>query len=689
MTDQSSCKRSFFKEYLFYRIGTLKGNLLICIVLNLLGLPFFALGHLHISSAQLNGTGVNRDFFGYASFCGPMCVYAVMIMAVAGAAASFSYCNQKELTDTLGVLPLTHRERFWGDFLGGYAANAAPFIPCALIAVILFAVTQKNYDVIAAKAGGEPAENCIAFIVGLSLTLLFTYTFGYIISVLVTSIFGRFMFAEIFSVIGVIVSTALIMGVSGSFLNEMTGIDAVNGHKLYAMPLGPLFGEAGESLSGAGAFRDLHGSKTEFFTDFIILKPLNIVIFTVAAAALTILAYYISKSRKQERVGKIVVHGAAFRGMALLTAAAAVMVTVFFNIEKEILPSFFVGAAIGAVIMIVFEVIRRPRVKEISRTIIGYAGTLICCYGLCMLFRGTGAFGLRYINAAPEEIEYIDVGVNFSSDGQLYGGSYKLTEKNDIQQFTEKHNSILKTYGNWMCSGNGFVVKYKFTDGATLIRGYSIWDYVSDTPIISMINNLYSLEGYPKALCSFMTDGSSIEECTAVIEGAYGSIFVPADKRSEFLKTFSSEIIENYSADAETCGMVSVAFEDAKNNDRSVNIPIQKNYTKNIECLRDFTDSGSEDDGNTLALTLSKEYSHNDKDFFGLNIQIYKKDLNDELVKELFSLLKRRDDPGMDIAGDSRKVSVSSMDHVSYYVPASAEKRVTEIMIELAEMAAQ
>lgn len=235
MTDQSSCKRGFFGKYLRYRIGTLKGNLLICAVLNLLGLPFYAIGHLHISSAQLNGTVADYNFFLYSSFCGSLCVCAVILSAVIGAALSFSYCNKKELTDTLGVLPLTHRERFWGDFLGGYIANVAPFIPSALITVIMFVVVHKNYSVIAIHAG-EQAEDHIGFIIGLSLTLFFVYTFGYIISVLVTAIFGRLIFAEIFSVIGVIVSTVLITGISQTFLNEITGFPVT--HQMLNTPNG-------------------------------------------------------------------------------------------------------------------------------------------------------------------------------------------------------------------------------------------------------------------------------------------------------------------------------------------------------------------------------------------------------------------------------------------------------------------
>lgn len=697
MTEQSSCKRSFFKDYLLYRIGTLKGNLLICIVLNLLGLPFFALGHLHMSTARLNGTGVNRDFFGYASFIGPICVYAMMIMAVAGAAVSFSYYNKKELTDTLGVLPLSHRERFWGDFLGGYAANVAPFIPCALIAVIMFNVTQNNYSVIAARTGGEPVENYIAFIVGLSLSLLFVYTFGYILSVIVTSIIGRFMFAEIFSVIGSAVFAAAIMGVSGTFISEITGIIGsieINRANAYAMPFGLLFGEVSASLSNAGAFSDMHGSIMEFFEDFMILEPLNIAIFTIAAAALTILAYYIAKSRKQERVGKIVVHKAAFRGMALLTVGAAVMITVSLRGGNASRINFLIGAAIGAVILIVFEVIRRPRVKELSMTVLGYAGTLACCYGICMLFGGTGAFGMRYINAVPEEIEYIEIGMRVSFNGDYHGGVYKLTEKTDIQQFTDKHNSILSSYSNWLTDGVGYTVEYKLTDGSAINRGYANLSYNFEMPVIEMINNLYSLEGYPKALCSFMTDGSEIESCTAAIEGAYGSIGVPADKRSEFLEIFSSEIIEKYSADAETCGGVLIVLADAKNNNRSVDISVQKNYTKTIEFLKALESSDGEDDENKLALSISRGYSYNNDDAFGLRIHIYKKDLDDELVKELLSLLKRysdleTDDPNIIKKEVSQKIDLTSTDSVLYYVPASAEKRVTEIMFELAERAVE
>ncbi len=673
MTEQSSCKRGFFGKYLLYRIDTLKGNLLICAALNLFGLPFFALGHLHISSAQLNGTKTNENFFLYSTFCGNLCVYVMILAAVIGAALSFSYCNKKEWTDTLGVLPLTHGERFWGDFLGGYITNVAPFIPSAVIAVIMFAVVHKNYSVTAIHSG-TPVEDHIGFIIGLSLTLFFVYTFCYIISVLVTSIFGRLIFAELFSVIGVIVFTLLIMGISGTFLNEMPGVPAAHRDTCYAMPLGPLFGEVGESLYKTGAFANWGYTVMEFSSGFSILDPLNILIFIVLAAALIAISYYITKTRKQERVGRIIAHGAAYRGLQLVSAAAAIMFTASLNSGDDIIPSIYIGTAIGAVIVIVLEIIRRPCAKEILKTIVGYMGTFACCFWLCMLFGKTGAFGLRYIKTSPEQVEYINVSVSSRYERTDYSGYYKITEQNDIRQLTESHNSALGTYGNLIKTGDDYVLEYKLTNGETLRRGYENKSTASN-PIPYMLDNVRSLEGYPKALCGFMTDGSTIESCSAALEDAYGTIEVPTDKLEEFLGILTSEVIEKYSKNAARCGgaWVGVAGEYGG---YFVNFSIQNDFTKTIEYLRAL-DNANEDKEDMLAFTVKLEYGRS----LYLNICVYKKDLEDELVKELLSLLEQGSAPDWKI---SRKIAIESTNSINYYVPIDKEKDVAKIMLEFA-----
>lgn len=677
MTEQSSCKRGFFGKYLLYRIDTLKGNLLICAALNLFGLPFFALGHLQISAAQLNGTASNDNFFLYATFCGNLSVYVMILAAVIGAALSFSYCNKKEWTDTLGVLPLTHKERFWGDFLGGYITNVAPFIPSAIIAVIMFAVVHKNYSVIAIHSG-EPVEDHIGFIIGLSLTLFFVYTFCYIISVLVTSIFGRLIFAELFSMVGVIVFTLLIMGISGTFINEMPGVPAAHRDTCYAMPLGPLFGEVGESLYKTGAFAGWGYTGMEFSSGFLILNPLNILIFIVFAAALIALSYYINKTRKQERVGRIIAHGAAYRGLQLVSGAAAIMFTASLNSGKDLIPSIYIGTAIGAVVVIVLEILRLPRAKEILKTIVGYMGTFACCFWLCMLFRNTRAFGLRYIKTAPEQVEYINVSVSSYYKSTDYSEYYKITEQSDIRQLTESHNTTLGTYGNLIKTGDDYVLEYKLTNGETLRRGYDS-KIGKSNPIPYMLDNVRSLEGYPKALCGFMTDGSTIESCSAALEGAYGAIEVPTDKLEEFLGILTSEVIEKYSKNAAGCGSAGVGVA-GEYGGYIVNISIQNDFTKTIEYLRAL-DNANEDKEDMRAFTIELRYGN----ALNLNICVYKKDLEDELVKELFSFLGQGSAPKSEI---SQKITIDSTNSINYYVPSDKEKDVAEIVVKLAKRAA-
>lgn len=658
MTEASLCKRGFFGKYLRYRIGSQSTNLLICSVLNLLGLPFYALSRLVESSAQ----STDSSFHLYASFFGTVCVYALVLLAVTGAAFAFSYWNKKELTDTLGCLPLTHKQRFWGDFLGGYIANVAPFIPAALISVILFSAAFKNY-------GGTH----IGFVAGLLLTLFFVYTFAYIISVLVSAIVGRFVFAEIFSVIGTVIFTLLISSVSRIFLNGITGFSADGEDMFYAIPFGPLFGEVAKVLSLDGAFGEPF-DEALLSMNFMIMKPLNIVIFTVAAAGLTVLSYFITKTRKQENVGKIAAHGEAFRVMALLTAATAVMFVVANFSERNIITSYVVGSLIGAGILVVFEVIRRPRSAEAIKTIVGYAGTLALCFGFCALVKATGAFGARYIHVAPEDVEYLSVRTNQSTDSvHLFPTEMlELTEKEDIHRFTENHNSILKTYGDVLESGSKFVLLYKLNDGTTLLRGY----HGSIDGLLKMDENLHSLDGYPSALCSFMTDGSKINACSATIEGVFGEINVPSEKLTEFLEILSSEIIEKYSPAAQNCGSANVNISNAEYAG-GVYLYVQNDYTRTLEYLNAL-ENNAEDNGDTL--TLSLDYYSGMNSSFG--VCVYKKDLQNDLVTELFSLLGQDTDGSAEQA--SKKIKITSTNSISYYVPLSAEKRVIEIMTELA-----
>ncbi len=91
---------------------------------------------------------------------------------------------------------------------------------------------------------------------------------------------------------------------------------------------------------------------------------------------------------------------------------------------------------------------------------------------------------------------------------------------------------------------------------------------------------------------------------------------------------------------AEKCCSVSIVRADGKNGSRLIKVSVQKKYAKTVRFFRAL-DSGA-DNGDYLSLSLSRGYVYPNNNDFGLEINIYKNDTEDELVKELFSLLKRR-----------------------------------------------
>lgn len=130
MTEQSSSK-SFFGIYLRHRLRQQRMNFILCAILNVLTLPL-------LTVSMEKGIKNPLDDFYVAGHVGAvMSGIALFVLAVAGAVMSFEYYNKKNLTDTLGVLPITNKQRFFGDLIGGYIANVAPIIPFGAVSAAI------------------------------------------------------------------------------------------------------------------------------------------------------------------------------------------------------------------------------------------------------------------------------------------------------------------------------------------------------------------------------------------------------------------------------------------------------------------------------------------------------------------------------------------------------------------------
>lgn len=707
MTEQSSCKKSFFGEYFFYRLKELRGQFLACCVLNLFSLPlvgaaliFFAENQNRILIEWRDGQSVMIS----AVFICIVCWVILLILACMGAVFSFVYCNKKEFTDTLGVLPLTHRERFWGDFLGGYTATVLPIIPSSLIAMPLFSIAQNSLNKIIRAEGVEGAELCgnaVNYVAGLCLSLFFAYTFAYIFGTLITVCCGRFVHTIIFSILSQAVFPLLVFSVLNCVINAITGLDGTEilyDFSAFLPPLGLLGGEVWDILKEsliAVPSMTVEKLSELFNCDFTLMKPYALIIYCAGAAALTALAYCLAKARKQERVGTAFVNTAAFHALSLGAAALTVMFILTEVGKISLLISVPIGFVASAVVMIVFEVIRLPRAKEIPKTLLRFAAVFVCCLGSYILLDKTGSFGLRYAHPDIDDIDYLNVSFcKYNNDGfEPTDEKYKITDRKDIEQLIESHNSTLKSIYMHVMNGRGysnsFSVEYVLKDGTTELRSFSDIDpYYGYSGIDDMIGNVYALAGYLEMRSAVLTDGAEFHSCTVTMKDTFEQYVLAEDKISEFAKILAEELIEKGNADSRECGRAEFVISGLEDKYENTSFVISESYTKTLDYLKNNAGSDNEADENDSVIYLSyhyyKDYDSDEDDGFELDmsVEIYRRDLDAETVKELLTLIKVRDSVKIEGEDINFSIIIQASPYL-YYVPKSAGKRVLEIMTEL------
>lgn len=702
MTGQSSCKRSFFKEYFFYRLKELRGQFIACCILNLFSLPlagaaliFYADNEYSVMVERVDGKTVMYS----AVFICILCWAVLLILACLGAAFSFVYCNKKEFTDTLGVLPLTHRERFWGDFLGGYTATVLPIIPSSFISMILFSVAQGSVNKLIPAGSPNLCENAVEYTIGLSLSLFFAFTFAYIFGTIITVCCGRIVHTIVFSFLSLAVFPLLAVSVLNCVLKLITGFDGTDilyDFSAFLPPLGLLTVEITDIMKDsliAVTSMTNENLPDIFNCDFTLTKPYAVIIYCVGAAALTMSAYYIAKARRQERVGSSFVNTAAFHAMSLGTVVLIVMFILAEGGRVSLMLSALIAFVASAVVMLVFEIIRLPRAKEIPKTLLRFAAVFACCLGLYILLDKTGSFGLRYSHPDIDDIDHLNVSFcKYSNDGfESKDEKFKITDKKNIEQLIDLHTKTIGNVYMHVMNGNGysnrFSVEYFLKDGTTELRSFSdINPYSGYSGIDDMIDNVYALDGYLEMRSAVLTGGAKLHSCTVTMKNTFEQYVLAEDKIFEFAEILAAELIEKGNTDSTECGRAIFVISEMEDKYENASFVICENYTKTLDYLKNNAVSAAGEDEPVVYLSYHyyRDYSSDEENGFDLNmsVNICRHDLDNELVKELFALIKSRD--SVKIEGEDINFGITIWNSpYLYYVPKSAGKRVLEIMTEL------
>lgn len=658
MTVQSSSKGCFV-TYFKYRLGIMKMNFVMCCILNVLGLPLYAV------AANVGFGGVVSEFALTARVFSMICIGALPAAAVFNALSSFDYYHKKDLTDTVGALPLSHKQRFFADLLAGLAVNAAPIIPCGIFCVIAFGSMQgKLQERYSELTNGD--FHTVSLGLYIAAAVLFVVVFTYLFSVLTSVCCGKVFHSVLFCVIAIVILPLLCGGTARCFGNAVLGIESRE-----------YFWKAVAFFPPAGILHLLLIAMDVPFSigfDSDILEYLfasfgfvQILVYLILAAGIIAGAYFLSKRRLSESTGSAFAIKPMFwvlsGGLTAAITVSAFNVTYDWHGIAVSYPIF--SAAVGLLVCLVTILFYPQRKKTFLRSLAVGAGAVALMLAAWFVIDKTGALGARYLPKNPDKIEHVKL-----------NGTYTITDKNDIEAFTSKLNEELHDNPSDLADRNSkfgsFFVEAKKTNGKSIARNYS------DGRIGEEI--FRSLDGYVDYFFEELERNSEYRKAyisysrIASVNSAMNrwEFYIPDEKVPELIQILHEEAKEKYDPNAKTA--VEIAF--THHGDRY--FAITEDYTRTIAFLSDIGDVISETDPGLTYLGI--DYSIIGEEWEVLRVHVPFADKDDERVKELVALLE-------DCEGEEPLTDFRINAFVGTKEPAVTEKhkaRILELMRQLA-----
>lgn len=657
MTEQSLCK-SFFKSYLFYRIKQNSTFLVLCCILNILALPLFAI------SMNSGLKSLVTDFYQVSKFLSIVMIMALLIPAVLGALISYDFYTKKNLSDTIGSLPLSFKERFWADFLSGYITNVAPVIPCGIISVCILAASQGKFKVFCENHDAKEIPNLAAIGAALFFTVFIVLTFAYILTTVVVSSCGKPVSAALFTVIAAYGLPMSAGGIAGCFTCAATGMDVSSAFRnafAFLPPIG-LYGEVGGVLKYLIDLMSIGVPEKSY--DFIVAKPVYISAYIILAAALIAAAYFIGKRRKTESTGSKISFKPSFYIICILSTIGVTLTLIVLTYHKT--PVYLLISLIGGAVMCLINIlIYFPKKKNILRCVFCGAGGLALSFAVFFLFDKTAAFGLRYIPEDGSKYEY------------LTADNVKLTDKDDISKYAKLLNESISDLNDSLGYNANFStldLEYKTSDGKVKKRSYAKVSNSDDMDFYDFSYILTELDSYGKF---FFENLEKKEELNVSVILSDISIDIPKDKTEEFFSTIKREATEKYKKNAEAYGQA--RFESG-------------GYVRYFYIQNDFTDTISlienignlkETDPESTHIVIS--YNNDSKSYDSrrsISARVPYKNRRNENVKRLMELLNN--DPEFKDYDDNFRIYFYGFSKYSYHVPNENVQEVIDIVTELA-----
>ena len=615
-TISSETGKSFFGSYFRYKLRTLRGMTITFAVMNFLSTTCFSAVVLAIVNTlilpTIDGTFDMENMKLVSLYLMIMYLMAVimiveMIMLVILPALNFKYFNRRSHMDTLGGLPLTAKQRFFGDMLSGAASFGLSFVPCSVIAAVIAVITefgpmqqlynsagseQNYYRYVSSFPWGD--ENILKVVLIVLLTLLVCYAATYAISCFVTSCCGKLGTSILFSFIMILAFTLITYLFCNYTVSSAVGYDAEAANLTMLSAIPP-----------AGTFITTIAALTTSDMAFAVLTPLMPVIL-LFIAAFTAGAYFAAIHRKTERVDREISFDAGYYVISALITLIAGGFTVYM-LDNGPAPYTFPTIIIAFVTCIVMAFLRRRSVKDIWKGAVVFAAAGAACIGIGFVIRSTHGLGISYSIPSKRSIESIEISgqtIHMKFQGsQDFEGSVTVKSENGIDLVLSEHQKIIDDLDNYtseIINGGCYplTIKYHLKSGLTQTRLYVYTgktESIDDDPAVKFAD---TISGLPEL--NFMTTlgilGNPDMPCVNItyfengIAENTGRLIIKPSEREKFIECFREDLMDSPRIPAQTDtdpGLIMYEYIDKSGRRRTLYYSLLSSHKNTVKFLED------------------------------------------------------------------------------------------------------
>lgn len=555
--------KSYFLPYLRYKLSRKRPQIIIFAVFNLIILilpvvlnigPMFSIGanyEAYIKNLRNPAYSKAYDsfntFMGITFFLGNLIAVVSGIMLTVISAMSFKYYHNRAAMDTLGCLPLSYEDRFFGDYFGGLLVNLISFIPLFIISFIMTFIMElpvKKIEGISTTIMGYPS-----FLRKFFITLLLMYISIHAITAFVTSCCGRLGNSITFSFVTMLIMPGLFtcFGMSGYY--SVPGIDILSEiEERVGMfpPFGWIFSTVLNNIKQRYYFY-----LTDGFMSFAIESALNLIVMLLITAAFIVGAYIIGKHRKAECTEQSFAFNGAYHIISLTLIAMLIGFIVYYSPDGGFdLKTILKALGITFFVYLALELSKNKSFKGFWKSLLRYGCVFGASFGFLILMRVTGGFGEQNRIPAVNSIDHVKISGDYFY-GDFYGTENTkyniIRDKSSISAITDGHRRLLDNVDK-LSTGEMLELTYATKGGGEIKRFYSCEKGENDI-IKEFSNEIKKLEFSEKASLGFLDDPDFNDlniNYNSRKKNDPNSHVMRAEKMAEFVKILKNNVIYNY-----------------------------------------------------------------------------------------------------------------------------------------------